>query len=137
MATLIDTNVLLDVFDIGSSFEQWALKQLATCRRAGPLVINPIVYAEMGAGFASEEALDAALPASRFEREDLPWNAAYLAGQAFLSYRRSGGGKRAPLPDFYIGAHAVVRNHVLLTRDARRYRSYFPTVELITPETHP
>ncbi|MFT2213156.1 type II toxin-antitoxin system VapC family toxin [Rhizobium giardinii] len=137
MATLIDTNVLIDVFHTGSAFEDWSALRLADARRNGPVVINPLIYAEMAAGFAFPGALEAALSPSAFLREELPWDAAYAAGQAFLHYKKSGGDKRSPLPDFYIGAHAAVRGYRLLTRDPVRYKTYFPSVELITPESHP
>jgi len=137
MATLVDTNVLLDLLGVGSPWEDWSARQLLEARSGGSVVINPIVYAEMAAGFDTEPQLESALGPSRFERETLPFEAAFLAGRAFLQYRRQGGEKRAPLPDFYIGAHALVGGHKLLTRDAARYRSYFPTLAIIAPDTHP
>ena len=100
-------------------------------------MINQVVYAEMAAGFALEARLDAALSPSRFVREDLPWEAAFVAGHAFLAYRRGGGPKRSPSPDFYIGAHAAIRGYSLLTRDLHRYRAYFPMLRIVAPETHP
>ncbi len=137
MATLVDTNVLIDVFHTGSPFEDWSASRLADAKREGAVVINPLIYAEMAAGFVLSSTLDAVLSPSAFQREDLPWEAAHAAGQAFLRYKKSGGDKRSPLPDFYIGAHAAVRGHRILTRDPARYKLYFPSVELITPETHP
>lgn len=137
MATMVDTNVLLDMLDVGSAWEDWSAKRLFEARERGPVVINPLIFAEVGAGFDGEPELDAALPSSRFSREDLPFRAAWLAGRAFLQYRRNGGEKRSPLPDFYIGAHALIMRHELLTRDPSRYRSYFPTLTLIAPDTHP
>ena len=98
------------------------------------LVINPIVYTEVSTGFDRIEDLDDAVPADDFRREALPYEAGFLAGKAFLAYRRRGGQKRSPLPDFYIGAHAAVRGYRLLTRDATGYRTYFPRVTLIVPE---
>ena len=95
-------------------------------------MINPIIYGEVSIGFRDVETLEAALQPA-FRRESIPWDAAFLAGKSFVTYRRRGGVRRAPLPDFFIGAHAAVRGHRLLTRDARRYRVYFPTVELIAP----
>jgi predicted nucleic acid-binding protein len=97
------------------------------------LVINPIIYAEVSIGYARVDHVEAVLPANRFNREPLPYEAAFLAGKSFLAYRRRGGVRRSPLPDFYIGAHAAVRGYRLLTRDAARYRTYSPTVELIAP----
>ncbi|WP_438751915.1 type II toxin-antitoxin system VapC family toxin [Pararhizobium sp. O133] len=137
MATLVDTNVLIDVFHTGSVFEAWSALRLADAKRIGSVIINPLIYAEMAAGFVLSSTLDAVLSPSAFQREDLPWEAAHAAGQAFLRYRKSGGDKRSPLPDFYIGAHAAVRGYRILTRDPARYKLYFPSVELITPETHP
>jgi predicted nucleic acid-binding protein len=96
-------------------------------------VVNPIVYAEVSIRFERIEELEDALPADRFAREPLPWEAGFLAGKCFLAYRRRGGERRSPLPDFYIGAHAAVRGMALLTRDVGRYRTDFPTVELIAP----
>lgn len=137
MATLVDTNVLIDLFEIGGEWEVWSTARLARARSSGPIIINPIIYAELAAGFLREVDLDAALPASKFTREDLPWDAAFLAGHAFAAYRRTGGDKRSPLPDFYIGAHAMVARHSLLTRDTARYRTYFPSLDIISPDTHP
>lgn len=96
-------------------------------------MINPLVYAEVSVGFPTIEALDEALPASLYRREDLPYEAAFLAGKCFARYRHSGGSRGSPLPDFYIGAHAAVAGYRLLTRDATRYRTYFPNLELIAP----
>ncbi|MFC3074367.1 type II toxin-antitoxin system VapC family toxin [Shinella pollutisoli] len=137
MGTIIDTSILIDVFHAGSAFEDWSLNAIADARRRGDVLINPLIYAEMAAGFATVDTLEVALSPASFIREDLPWEGAHAAGQAFMQYRRGGGDKRSPLPDFYIGAHALVRGHDLLTRDAARYRTYFPMIRLITPETHP
>jgi predicted nucleic acid-binding protein len=137
MATLVDTNVLIDVFHTRSAFTEWSTEQLAAAQANGPLLINPLIYAEMAAGYATNEQLESALAPSLFQREDLPWEAAYAAGHAFLQYRRLGGDKRSPLPDFYIGAHAMVKGYRLLSRDVARYRTYFPLISLISPETHP
>lgn len=112
--------------------EKWADWSVAALARA-VVVINPIVYAEVSVGFDRIEDLDAVLPATTFRREILPYSAGFLAGKAFLTYRRRGGERRSPLPDFYIGAHAAVRRYTLLTRDATRYRTYFPTVDLDAP----
>jgi predicted nucleic acid-binding protein len=99
------------------------------------LVINPLIYAEASVNFTSVEALEDLLPAETFRRDELPYEAAFLAGKAFAAYRRRGGARTSPLPDFYIGAHAAVSGYRLLTRDATRYRTYFPTVELISPSS--
>ncbi|PYM42878.1 MAG: DNA-binding protein [Candidatus Rokuibacteriota bacterium] len=130
---LVDSNILLDVL---TNDPHWFERSAATLARLGAdheLVINPIVYAEVSVGFDRIEDLDAALPDEFFRREALPWEAAFLAGKCFVKYRRAGGARRAPLPDFYIGAHAAVRGMPLLTRDAGRYRTYFPKLELVVP----
>lgn len=107
---------------------------LARCADTGILLINPIIYAEVSVGFKRIEELDDLLPADSFRRDPLPWEAAFLAGKCFLEYRRRGGSRRSPLPDFYIGAHAAVSGLPLLTRDARRYRTYFPRLPLLAPD---
>lgn len=132
-STLVDSNVLIDLFDERSEWREWSDAMLTKCAARGPLVINPIVFAEVAAGFSSLEDVDAALPEAYVRREPLPWNAAFLAGRAFVQYRRRGGTQSAPLPDFYIGAHAAVAGHTLLTRDGRRYRHYFPKLRVIAP----
>ena len=131
--TLVDSSVMLDILTADPRWTQWSSAALASARDDGDLVINPIVYAEVSAGFDKIEDLDEAVPASDFEREQLPYEAGFLASKAFLAYRRRGGDRRSPLPDFYIGAHAAVRGYRLLTRDAARYRTYFPSVEVIAP----
>ena len=100
---------------------------------AGRVVINPLIYAEVSVGYESVEELDELLPASDYEREPLPYVAGFAAGKAFLRYRLGGGDKRSPMPDFCIGAHAAIAGYRLLTRDVRRYRTYFPTVDIIAP----
>jgi predicted nucleic acid-binding protein len=132
-ATLVDSSVLLDVLTEDPTWSQWSEEALARAGDAGALVINPIVYAEVSAGFDRIEDLDEAVPEADFVREPLPYEASFLAAKAFLAYRKRGGDRRSPLPDFYIGAHAAVRQHRLLTRDAARYRTYFPSVEVIAP----
>jgi predicted nucleic acid-binding protein len=132
-STLVDSNVIIDLFDDESEWRDWSDAMLTLCATRGPLVINPIVYAEVSAGFDSPEDVEAALPEAFVRREALPWPAAFLAGRAFVQYRRLGGKTSAPLPDFYIGAHAAVAGHALLTRDARRYRYYFPRLTIIAP----
>ena len=131
--TLVDSNVLLDIVTADPVWEPWSAGALAIAANEGHLAINPIVYAEVSAGFERIEELDAAVPPSVFARMALPYDAGFLAGKAFVSYRRRGGTKTAPLPDFYIGAHAAIAKHRLLTRDGRRYRTYFPTVDLLAP----
>lgn len=131
--TLVDSNVLLDVLTDDPEWSTWSANALADAFDSGPVAINPIIYAEVSVGFDRIEDLDAALPAPQFAREALPYPAGFLAGKAFLTYRRRGGSRPTLLPDFYIGAHAAVARHRLLTRDARRYRTYFPRVDLIAP----
>ena len=131
---LVDSNVLLDIATGDPAWSEWSAEALAQAAERYPLVINPIVYAEVSIGYDKIEALDEALPVALYRREPLPWEAAFLAGKCFLRYRRGGGQRRSPLPDFYIGAHAAVRGLALLTRDAGRYRMYFPRVPLVTPE---
>jgi len=130
---LVDSNVLLDLFTEDSEWEDWSEAMLSDLARSSQLAINPIIYSELSAHFDSIEELDAALPVNWIRREPLPWDAAFLAGRCFLKYRRRGGTRRSPLPDFYIGAHASVAGLTLLTRDARRYRTYFPKLKLIAP----
>lgn len=132
-AVLVDSNVLLDVATADPVWGDWAAGTLEETAGEAVMVINPLIYAEVSVGFEAIEALEAALPAALYRREGLPYEAAFLAGKVFLQYRRGGGTKRSPLPDFYIGAHAAVAGYRLLTRDASRYRSYFPTVQLIAP----
>lgn len=132
--TLIDSNVLLDIFTEDANWLEWSIEALAAAAEAGPLYINPVIYAEVSVRFSRIEDLEDALPAADFRRASLPWAAAFLAGKVFLSYRRNRGAASAPLSDFFIGAHAAVDNLALLTRDTRRYRTYFPTIELLSPE---
>jgi predicted nucleic acid-binding protein len=134
--TLVDSNVLLDIATEDPAWSAWSAGALANAANEGPLVINAIIYAEVSIGFSTIEELDDALPPGVFQREQLPFEAGFLAGKAFLAYRRRGGARPAPLPDFYIGAHAAINGHRMLTRDAQRYRAYFPTVQLLTPAPH-
>ncbi len=128
----MDTNVLLDLLTVDAAWEPRSARAIAAAADVATLVINPIIYAEMSAGVASIEILDEFL-GKDYRRDPVPWEAAYLAGKAFVSYRRRGGRKVQPLPDFFIGAHAAVRGMQLLTRDAARFGSYFPTVKVIEP----
>jgi predicted nucleic acid-binding protein len=130
---LVDSNVILDVVTEDPRWLAWSAGRLEELAEHHVLVINPIVYGEVSIGFDRIEDVEAALPPTSFRREPLPWEAAFLAGKSFLRYRRTGGARRSPLPDFYVGAHAAVRGMPLLTRDATRYRTYFPTVTLIAP----
>jgi predicted nucleic acid-binding protein len=132
-SVLVDSNVILDVVTGDPQWSEWSGSMLTHYADRGVLVINPVIYAEISVGFERIEELDEALPADSFRRDPLPWEAAFLAGKCFLVYRRQGGVRRSPLPDFYIGAHAAVAGLPLLTRDARRYRTYFPRLALLTP----
>ncbi len=136
MAThiLVDSNVLLDILEDDPQWYAWSAAHLADCAERAVLVINPVIYAEVSVGFARIEELDLALPSATFQRRPLPWEASFLAGKCFSRYRRAGGAHRSPLPDFFIGAHAAVEGLALLTRDATRYRTYFPRLELICPD---
>ncbi|WP_298862746.1 type II toxin-antitoxin system VapC family toxin [uncultured Microbacterium sp.] len=131
--TLVDTNVLLDVFDEDPRWVEWSTEQLTAAFERGRVLINPIVYAEVSVGFERAEELDDALPERYFHREPLSYPAGFLAGKAFERYRRNGGTRPTPIADFYIGAHALVHGYTLLTRDRNRYSTYFPKLQLVTP----
>lgn len=133
MTTLVDSNVILDIVAEDADWFDWSSSMLSRSAQAGRLVINPLIYAEVSCGFDLIEDLDEAIPVEYFGREPLPWAAAFLAAKAFVAYRRRGGRRSAPLPDFYIGAHAALAGHTLLTRDARHYRTYFPKLRIIAP----
>lgn len=130
---LVDSSVLLDIATNDKNWIEWSSHALESAANEAPLAINAIIYGEVSIGFSRIEDVESAIPLALFKREPLPYEAAFLAGKAFLRYRRRGGVRVRPLPDFYIGAHAAVRGFRLLTRDARRYRTYFPSVELIRP----
>ncbi len=136
-AVLVDSNVLLDVATKDPNWSIWSSQALEAAANEAPLVINAPIYAEVSIGFRRIEDLEQAIPPAAFRREPLPYAAAFLAGKVFLQYRRRGGSRPSPLPDFYIGAHAAIAGYRILTRDTRRYRSYFPTVELIAPRKIP
>lgn len=133
-AVLVDSNVLLDVMTGDPVWFSWSSAALEQAADTARLVINAIVYAEVSARYSRIEDLEAALPVGMIEREPIPYAAAFLAAKAFLVYRRRGGTKLSPLPDFFIGAHAAVAGYRLLTRDTARYRTYFPTLGLICPD---
>jgi predicted nucleic acid-binding protein len=134
-SVLVDSNVLLDVFTEDPRWYRWSSEALEALAENATLAINPIIYAELSIGFERIEELDDALPRDAFRRDPLPWEAAFLAGKCFLDYRRRGGARHSPLPDFYIGAHAAIAGLTLLTRDAARYRTYFPRLHIVAPET--
>lgn len=133
--TLVDSNVLLDILTEDPTWSQWSGTALAASRDAGVLVINPIVYAEISVRFERIEDLDEAISAPDFLREQLPYPAGFLAGKAYVRYRRQGGTKTSPIADFYVGAHAAVCGYQLLTRDSARYRSYFPRLTVVSPDS--
>lgn len=131
--TLVDSNVLLDVLTDDQEWFGWSSTALARVIDEGPVIVNPLIFAEVSVRFSRIEDLEAALPDQTFRRVPLPWSGAFLAGKAFARYRQLGGVRHSPLPDFYVGAHAAVAGLALLTRDSSRYRTYFPTVRLIAP----
>lgn len=133
-ATLVDSNVLIDILDQDTRWGPWSDEALIEALEIGAVFVNQIVYAEVSIGFPTTAECDAALETRGIERMPLPWPAAFLAGRAFVDYRSRGGDRMSLLPDFLIGAHAAVAGLRILTRDPARIRSYFPAVELITPE---
>ncbi|URM28056.1 type II toxin-antitoxin system VapC family toxin [Pseudomonas frederiksbergensis] len=130
---LVDTNVLIDVLEDDPVWADWSIQQLRAQSQIHELAINPIIYAELSQTFSSFEALDDVVTQLGLAMQEVPRPALFLAGKAFVRYRKVGGGKNNVLADFFIGAHAAVKKLPLLTRDAKRYRSYFPSVELIVP----
>lgn len=133
VTTLVDTNVLLDVLTDDDRWAEWSSAALSRAIDRGPTVINPLVYAELSVRFVSEELVNQALEPLGLQRHPLPYEAAFPAAKAFVEYRRRGGSRSAVLPDFYIGAHALVSGHTLLTRDARRYTTSFPGLVVVAP----
>lgn len=133
--TLIDSNVLLDIFTQDPHWFDWSASQLSKLADQSLLIINPIIYAEVSVRFSRIEVLDGLLLETDFNRERIPYAAAFLAAKAFQSYKGRGGVKQSRLPDFFIGAHAAVRDYQLLTRDRARYRTYYPTLSLIVPDS--
>ena len=131
---LVDSNVILDIFLDDPKWADWSVTTLGNASDNSALYINQIVYAEVSIGFTKIEALESALHAGGFQMLEIPKEALFLAGKAYLSYRRNKGTKKSPLPDFYIGAQAAVLGMDLITRDEGRYRTYFPTVKIICPE---
>jgi predicted nucleic acid-binding protein len=133
-AVLVDANVLLDVMTEDASWLQWSAQAIERAANRYRLVINPVIYAEVSIRYTRIEDLEDALSKDMFDREPIPYEAAFLAGKAYLAYRRRGGTKTVPLPDFFIGAHAAVAGYSLLTRDGARYRTYFPKLSLLAPQ---
>ncbi len=135
--TLVNSNVIIDVLVEDAQWLDWSRRAIAEACADGKAVINQIVLAELSVGIPDDLDVNDIMPMRLLHRENLPWEAAHLAGRAYLEYRRQGGLRRSPLPDFYLGAHAAVGGYRLLTRDSNRFRTYFPTVEVIAPDTHP
>lgn len=133
VGVLVDANILIDIATNDADWAEWSADALARTGQGTNLVINPIIYAEVSVAFERIEDLDDLLPEPVFHREDMPWEAAFLAGKAFLTYRRRGGQRTSPLPDFFIGAHAAIRGYSLLSRDRGRFGAYFPELQVIAP----
>lgn len=133
-ATLVDSNVLIDITVKDPRWLSWSKEAFIDAVEEGPVLVDQIVFAEVSIGYPTPEECESALAVQGVECVPIPWPAAFLAGRAFATYKQRNGPKLAPLPDFFIGAHAAVAGLRLLTRDPTRYRTYFPTVELIAPE---
>ena len=131
---LVDSNIILDVFLDDPNWADWSESKLVKFSSITKLFINPVVYSEVSIGFQRIEELEFALNQTGFQMLEIPKEALFLAGKAYLTYRKNKGTKRSPLPDFYIGAQAAILKMDLITRDPSRYRTYFPTVQLITPK---
>jgi predicted nucleic acid-binding protein len=134
-AVLVDSNVLLDIMTEDQRWHSWSAATIERVADRSRLVINPVIYAELSIRFSRIEELDGVLPKTMFDREPIPYEAAFLAGKSFVAYKRRGGSRSSPLPDFFIGAHAAVAGYQLLTRDMGRYRTYFPKLSLIAPDS--
>ncbi|MER9892128.1 type II toxin-antitoxin system VapC family toxin [Mesorhizobium sp. M0119] len=137
MATLVDTNVLIDVAVRDPVWLKWSRSKMGAALKRGSLIINQIIYAEFSMRYESIDDVDGVLPENEFRREGLPFEAAFAASRAFSIYRRLGGPREKVMPDFLIGAHAAIRGYPILTRDPAGFRKYFRDVELIAPDTHP
>lgn len=131
--TLVDTNVLLDLVTDDPNFADWSISQLEAASLTGPLLINDVIYSELSVRYASKEQLDEFIDGVGLKMDPVSTAALFLAGKVFKQYRQSGGTRTGVLPDFFIGAHAAVSEFPLLTRDVGRYRTYYPTLKLITP----
>ncbi len=132
--TLVDTNVLLDLVTDDPRWAEWSIAQLEAASLLGPLLVNDVIYAELAVRYDRIEDIETFLEEAGLEMAPMPRDALFLAGKIFAQYRRSGGDRAGVLPDFFIGAHAAVSQLPLLTRDVGRYRTYFPTLKLVTPE---
>jgi predicted nucleic acid-binding protein len=137
VTTLVDTNVLIDIAVRDPAWLKWSRSHLEAARKNGTVVINQVIYSEFSMRYTTLDEVDVVLPENEFLREGLPWEAAFAASKAFAHYRRKGGLREKALPDFWIGAHAVVRGYAVLTRDPTGYRTYFPSIEIVAPDTHP
>ncbi len=137
MSSLVDSNIVIDICKRDSEFFAWSLRSVMYAANEGPLFINQVIYAETAGEFDAQREFETSFKDIGIVFEDLPWTCAFLAGHAHKKYRSSGGSRNRTLPDFLIGAHAAVMGHRLITRDARRYRNYFPELEIIAPDTHP
>jgi predicted nucleic acid-binding protein len=131
---VVDSNILLDILSEDPNWLEWSSSQLQEVAQTSPLIINAIIFAEVAYRFSEIEDVNAALPGTMFVREPITYEAAFLAAKAHALYRQRKGNRSTALPDFFIGAHAAVAGHSILTRDPARYRSYFPTVKLFAPE---
>ncbi len=136
-STLIDTNVFIDVIEQRPKWIGWALKRLEALSMSGTLVINQVTYGEASIPYEDENLFATSVNVEWIAKEDLPWSASFRAGKAFQMYRARGGSRQMILPDFFIGAHAAVKRYRVITRDGARFRTYFPEVEVIAPDTHP
>ncbi len=132
--TLVDTNVLLDLVTDDPVWADWSLAQLEAASLRGPLWVNDVIFAELAVRYDRIEDLDAFLNEAEIDIEPIPRSALFLAGKVFVQYRKAGGARTGVLPDFFIGAHAAVEGLPLLTRDVGRYRTYFPKLQLISPD---
>ena|SRR3989338_1099017 len=130
---LVDSCVILDIMTEDPKWFEWSSEMIEEQASRSTLLINPIIYAEVSVGFKKIEELEAVISQTFFKRTPLPWEAAFLAGKVFFQYRRSGGQRALPLPDFFIGAHAVIENFYLLTRDTKRFQHYYPTLQILSP----
>lgn len=130
---LVDTNVLVDVLQNDPQWAEWSIAQLRAQAQLHELAINPVIYAELSLSFSTFEALDRVVTTMELALREVPRPALFLAGKAYLQYRRRGGGKAQVLPDCFIGAHAAVEGWPLLTRNASRFRTYFPSLDVIAP----
>ncbi len=136
-ATLVDSNIILDVIKEDSLWGLWSFRQIVVSANMGALYVNQLIYAEVAAAFDKQFELAGFLKSNEIELIDLPWEAAFLAGHTHVHYRRNGGSRERTLPDFMIGSHALVKEFRLVTRDVQPYRTYFPTLDIIAPDTHP